>query len=228
VAAVAAACLLVALAGCGLHGGPWRTIEVGDVLNVRGESVRGALSAGAPVWGEWAWGAEVRVPPTVSPRDVVALAVGVGTRPLWRVAWVGGGDPPAAPFPPTLTIARARWAVTLWVEEREWFVEVDLRPGLGLTLEAGCTGSTCRYAFDDPDAARRAFAFDLEVAAVDPLWWSSWPGRTGRVLAVVYLEVWLDGEAPFGRDRVISFDLVSSGSTVVLHPYGATSSVARP
>jgi hypothetical protein len=227
-ATVAAAALLVALAGCGLLGDGWRVIEVGDVLNVRGESVRGLLNDVAPLWGEWAWGAEVRVPPTVSPRDVVAVAVGVGARPAWGVAWVGEGDPPPDPFPTALTISRARWAVTLWAGGHEWHVEVELAPRLGLTLEAGCAAHACRYLFDDPDAARRVFAFEIDVAAVDPDWWVAWAAGDGRVLAVVYLEVWLDGATPFGRHRAIEFDLVSSGSTVILSPNGAAPVAARP
>jgi hypothetical protein len=207
--------LVGSLAACGTAVEELRSLEAGDVLKVRGVPVSGVLDVTRPLWQEWAWGSALRFPPSVDPRDVVSVDVGVGTTSTWSVTWGGAGELPNDPFPRVLRIGHVRWLLTVIVSDAAEEYVVEFEPGVVLVLDEDCASSrACVYRFADPAAARRAFGFSLDAEQFDVATWFARVAEAGRLLAVVSIEVRLDADVPFQRHQSIEFGLVSSGTTV--------------
>lgn len=212
---VAVALAVIAFAtGCSTVA--WRSLELGDVLGVRGQTL--FVAGEGRLEGSVGWALGVKIGPQLATPEVRRAWFSVGTASQWTLH---GAFPDGMAWPEALEVAGAVWDIELAAGDRVDRYVFDLEAGQALTQIEPCgVASTCTYAFTGTDAHRDVFAFEV-AAGSDPSM-DAWldaveRGIVGRVSLVLYVSIaGIDGPLPMAV--LASIPLAPFGATVEFRP----------
>jgi len=205
--------LALVLAGCTTS--PWRQVEVGDVLDVRGRQL--VMRGDDTLVGGVAWGFEVDIAPQRVPRDLRRVRFGVGTAARWTLR-ADASD--GAAWPNELAVASAGWHLVIEEGTSVRHHAFDLPAGQRLVRSLPCDASECAYVFAEADAHRDVFTLNVVLGqsdGFDALLAEVERGVVGLAWLLLHVDVHSFGD-PLPRHLDAVMPLAPSGITLEFRP----------
>jgi hypothetical protein len=201
------------LTGCSVE--PWRQLELGDVLLVRGRQL--LVHGSDALAGSVGWGVDVTVPHQLPAYQVRRARFGVGTAAVWTLQ---GRATDAATWPDELEVASATWHVAIDAEGHLTRHTFELPVGQRLMRSVPCEADLCSYEFALEDAHRDVFTLEAVYGRDETL--DAWLDalRGGLIVTIrVGLHVNVRFRGGPGPDHVFAaLPMAPSGASLEFRP----------